>query len=114
MADYRVPLQDMRFVLFDVLQSPQLWQSLKGLNEIDEDTATAAIEEAAKICEEVIAPLNREADEVGCQWADGEVVTPPGFREAYQVFNQGGWGALGGNPDYEGMGMPKSLVSTVE
>src|SRR5690606_4003640 len=41
-------------------------------------------------------------------------VTPPGFREAYQVFNQGGWGALGGNPDYEGMGMPKSLVSTVE
>jgi alkylation response protein AidB-like acyl-CoA dehydrogenase len=114
MADYRVPLQDMRFVLFDVLQSPQLWQSLKSLGEVDEDTASAAIEEAAKICEQVIAPLNREADEVGCQWSAGEVTSPPGFREAYQVFNEGGWGGLGGNPAYGGMGMPKSLVSAVE
>lgn len=114
MADYRVPLQDMRFVLFDVLQSPQLWQSLTSLGEIDQDTATAAIEEAAKICEQVIAPLNREADEVGCQWSAGEVTSPPGFRQAYQVFNEGGWGSLGGNPDYDGMGMPKSLVSAVE
>ena len=114
MADYRVPLQDMRFVLFDVLQSPRLWQSLKGLGEVDADTAAAVIEEAAKICEQVIAPLNREADEVGCQWADGEVTSPPGFREAYQVFNEGGWGGLGGNSAYGGMGMPKSLVSAVE
>jgi alkylation response protein AidB-like acyl-CoA dehydrogenase len=114
MADYRVPLQDMRFVLFDVLQSPQLWQSLEGLGEVDEDTAAAVVEEAAKICEQVIAPLNREADEVGCHWSSGDVTTPPGFREAYQVFNEGGWGALGGNPAYGGMGMPKSLVSAVE
>lgn len=114
MADYRVPLQDMRFVLFDVLQSPQLWQSLSGLGDVDEETAAAVIEEAAKICEQVIAPLNREADEVGCQWVAGEVASPPGFREAYKVFNEGGWGGLGGNSAYGGMGMPKSLVSAVE
>jgi len=114
MTDYRVPLQDMRFVLFDVFQSPQLWQSLAGLGEVDEDTANAVLEEAAKICEQVVAPLNREADEQGCHWSAGEVTTPEGFRNAYQVFNEGGWGGLGGNPEYGGMGMPKSLVSAVE
>jgi alkylation response protein AidB-like acyl-CoA dehydrogenase len=114
MTDYRVPLQDMRFVLFDVFQSPQLWQSLAGLGEVDEDTANAVLEEAAKICEQVVAPLNREADEQGCRWSAGEVTTPAGFRNAYQVFNEGGWGGLGGNPEYGGMGMPKSLVSAVE
>jgi alkylation response protein AidB-like acyl-CoA dehydrogenase len=62
----------------------------------------------------VIAPLNREADEVGCQWSPEGVSTPPGFREAYETFNEGGWGGLGGNPEYGGMGMPKSLVSAVE
>lgn len=114
MTDYRVPLQDMRFVLFDVFQSPQLWQSLAGLGDVDEDTANAVLDEAAKICEQVVAPLNRVADEEGCHWSAGEVSTPEGFRNAYQVFNEGGWGGLGGNPEYGGMGMPKSLVSAVE
>lgn len=114
MADYRVPLQDMRFVLFDVLQSQQLWQSLPRLGEVDETTAAAVLDEAAKICEQVIAPLNREADESGCHWSPEGVATPPGFREAYKLFNEGGWGSLGGNPNYGGMGMPKSLVSAVE
>ncbi len=114
MTDYRVPLQDMRFVLFDVFQSPQLWQSLAGLGDVDEDTANAVLDEAAKICEQVVAPLNREADEEGCHWSAGEVTTPEGFRNAYQVFNEGGWGGLGGNPEHGGMGMPKSLVSAVE
>ncbi|MBC6907227.1 acyl-CoA dehydrogenase [Saccharophagus sp. K07] len=114
MADYRAPLQDMRFVLFDVLKSADLWRSLARLNELDEDTAEAALGEAAKICEEVIAPLNQEGDEVGCQWSAEGVTTPPGFRDAYRVYNEGGWGALGGNPEYGGMGMPKSLVSAVE
>jgi alkylation response protein AidB-like acyl-CoA dehydrogenase len=114
MTNYRVPLQDMRFVLFDVLQSPRLWQSLEGLGDVDEDTAHAVLEEAAKICEQVIAPLNRDADEEGCHWSAGEVTAPAGFRNAYQVFNEGGWGGLGGNLEYGGMGMPKSLVSAVE
>lgn len=114
MADYRVPLQDMRFVLFDVLKSAEVWQSLARLDELDADTAEAVLGEAAKICEEVISPLNQQADEVGCRWSPERVTTPPGFKDAYRVFNEGGWGALGGNPAYGGMGMPKSLVSAVE
>lgn len=114
MADYRAPLQDMQFVLFDVLQSERLWQSLPHLAEVDRPMAEAVLQEAARICEQAIAPLNREADETGCQWSPSGVTTPEGFREAYQTFNEGGWGGLGGNPEYGGAGMPKSLVSAVE
>lgn len=114
MADYRAPLEDMRFLLRDVFALEPLWQALPGLEEADMATAEAILEEAAKICQDVLAPLNREADEVGCRWHDGEVTAPPGFKEAYRTYCEGGWGGLGGNPEYGGMGMPKSLVACVE
>ncbi|HCL37164.1 MAG TPA: acyl-CoA dehydrogenase, partial [Marinobacter hydrocarbonoclasticus] len=62
----------------------------------------------------VLAPLNREADEQGCKWNEGEVSTPEGFKEAYQTIVEGGWNGLGGNPDFGGMGMPKTLVAQFE
>lgn len=114
MIDYRAPLDDMRFVLFEVLQCEALWQSLPGLEDVDRATAEAVIEEAAKVCEQVIAPLNRPADEQGCALTAGEVTAPKGFKEAYTTFSEGGWGALGGDPEFGGMGMPKALVSAVE
>lgn len=114
MADYRAPLDDIRFVIHDVWQADQLWLSLPGLEEVDRSTADAILEEAAKLCEGMIAPLNRVGDEQGCQWHEQGVTTPDGFAEAYQNFGAGGWIGLGGNPEYEGMGMPKSLVSAVE
>ncbi|SMF52995.1 hypothetical protein SAMN02745866_03377 [Alteromonadaceae bacterium Bs31] len=113
MAAYRVPLKDMQFVLYHQLNAPQGWQKL-GLDEVDSTTADAILEEAAKLVQEAIAPLNREADEAGCKFVDGQVSSPEGFKQAYQLFCDGGWGALSGNVDYGGMGMPKSLVSTVE
>ncbi len=114
MADYRAPLDDMRFLIKDVFALEQLWQSLPGLEEADMATADAILEEAAKLCQEVLAPLNREADETGCKFADGAVSTPAGFQQAYQTYCDGGWCGLGGNPDFGGMGMPKSLVALVE
>lgn len=114
MIDYRAPLDDMRFVLFDVLQAEAQWQSLEGLEEVDRGTADAILDEAARLCEQVVAPLNRVGDEQGCRFADGSVTTAEGFKEAYAAFSQGGWGALGGNPQWGGMGMPKALVSAVE
>ena len=114
MTDYKAPIDDLKFLMFDVFNVEALWQSLPALADIDRATAEAIIEEAAKISEQVIGPLNREADEQGCQWVDGEVTAPDGFKEAYQTFAEGGWVGLGGNSDYDGMGMPKSLVSAVE
>lgn len=115
MADYNAPLKDMNFVLHDVFQVEKLWASLKGVQDVvDRDTSDAILNEAAKLTQQVIAPLNREADEEGSSWSEGKVTAPSGFREAYQTFCEGGWNALGGNPAYGGMGMPKTLTAQVE
>ena len=110
MADYQAPLRDMRFVLNEVFDAPALWASLpKIAGNVDPDTADAILEEAGKIASGVLAPLNREGDEQGSQWSNGEVTAPEGFKEAYQTIVEGGWNGLGGNPEFGGMGMPKTL-----
>ncbi|WP_100638624.1 acyl-CoA dehydrogenase C-terminal domain-containing protein [Marinobacter salexigens] len=115
MADYQAPLRDMRFILNEVFDAPALWASLPKVAEnVDPDTADAILEEAGKITSGVLAPLNREADEQGSQWNDGEVTSPDGFKEAYQTIVEGGWNGLGGNPEFGGMGMPKTLVAQFE
>ncbi|MBX2857258.1 MAG: acyl-CoA dehydrogenase C-terminal domain-containing protein [Cellvibrionaceae bacterium] len=114
MTDYRAPLDDLRFVIKHQLDIPQYWPGFNAMEEVDLETVDAIFSEAGKICEEVIAPLNRAADEQGCQLNAGAVTTPQGFVDAYRAFNEGGWGALSGNPGYGGMGMPKSVVSGVE
>lgn len=115
MAEYKAPLRDMSFVLNEVFEADKLWASLPGLEGVvDPETASAILEEAAKVTSEVIAPLNRESDEQGSKWDDGEVTAPEGFKEAYQTFCEGGWNGLGGNPEFGGMGMPKTLTAQVE
>jgi len=115
MPEYKAPLRDMRFLLNEVFDAPKMWAENARLAEVvDPDTADAILEEAGKIASEVLAPLNREGDENGSKWNDGEVTAPPGFKEAYATYSEGGWGGLGGNPEFGGMGMPKMLVGQVE
>ena len=115
MAEYQAPLRDMRFLLNEIFDAPGQWASLPGLSEnVDPETADAILEEAGKIAAGSLAPLNQKGDEEGCHWKDGAVTTPEGFREAYQTYAEGGWIGLGGDPNYGGMGMPKSLVGQVE
>ncbi|MDX1692737.1 MAG: acyl-CoA dehydrogenase C-terminal domain-containing protein [Ketobacteraceae bacterium] len=115
MQGYRAPLQDMQFLLYDVLKADQVWQDIPAFSEqIDRDTADAMLNEAARITSECIAPLNRSGDEEGARWEDGRVTTPKGFPEAYRVFSEGGWAGLTGNPQYGGLGMPKSFSVLVD
>ena len=115
MPEYKAPLRDMSFVLNEVFDAGNFWASLPGLNgAVDVETAEAILGECGKIASEVLAPINREGDECSSTWNDGEVTPPPGFKEAYQTYCEAGLNGLGGNPDYEGMGMPKTLVAQVE
>lgn len=115
MADYKAPLQDIRFVMNEVFEAEQLWSSLAGTQDVvDMETADAILEEAGKITASLIAPLSREADEEGCHFDNGKVTVPKGFVEAYKTFAEGGWSGLTGNPVYEGMGMPKMLGAQYE
>jgi len=112
MADYQVPLKDMNFLLYDVFNADKLWQSLPTLAErVDRETAEAILQECAKIAEQEIAPLSRNGDEVGVKFDSGKVTTVPGYKKAFDTYVEGGWTALGGDPDFGGMGMPKMLTA---
>ncbi len=115
MSSYQAPINDMTFNLFDVWQLDQYWQTNAQLQElIEADTAKAILEEAAKICEQQIAPFAAEADSVGAQLADGKVSLPGHYHTAYQSLVDGGWTSLSGDAEYGGMGMPKALSMMVD
>jgi alkylation response protein AidB-like acyl-CoA dehydrogenase len=109
MSHYLPNIQDMHFVLSKVLNAPEQLKSLQAFNEIDEDLVHQVLDEAAKFVGEVVAPLNRDGDEIGAQWQDGKVTMPPGFQAAYQMFWQAGWPALSAAPEDGGQGLPSVL-----
>lgn len=94
MATYKAPLEDMRFVLNDVFKADQLWASMPATAEVTRDLSDAILEEAGKMTEGLLFPLNRNGDEQGCTWNDGEVTTPDGFKDAFKTFAENGWSAF--------------------
>lgn len=111
MPVYKAPLENIRFVLHEVLGVDAL-ADLPGYEEATKELIDQIIEEGAKICEEVLFPLNQSGDAEGCTYENGVVRTPKGFKQAYETFAQGGWCGLSSDPAYGGMGMPV-LVNTV-
>jgi len=108
---YRVPVQDIRFVLKD-LADLQGVLALPGMEDITEDVVDAVLEENARFVEQELAPLNHAGDVTPAQWRDGVVTTTPGFQQAFAQFAQGGWQGLQHSADVGGQGLPK-LVGAV-
>jgi butyryl-CoA dehydrogenase len=113
MVTYKAPLRDMRFVLYELHRGDALAQ-LPGFEEMTRDLIDPVLEEAAKLCEEVLFPLNRPGDEDGCVFENGVVRTPRGFREAYRTFREGGWTSIACDPAYGGQGLPHSIATLID
>ncbi|MFT6051693.1 MAG: alkylation response protein AidB-like acyl-CoA dehydrogenase [Halioglobus sp.] len=109
MPEYKAPLRDVSFVMNELLESEKLYQTLPGYEEATQDMLDAIVGEAAKFCEEVVAPLNQPGDEQGCQWSDEGVKTPDGFPAAYKQYVDNGWPALSAEVEHGGQGMPNML-----
>ncbi|MBR9884101.1 MAG: acyl-CoA dehydrogenase [Oceanospirillales bacterium] len=109
MPEYKAPQRDIQFVLNDLLQMEQHYQSLPGCEDATPDMVSAIIEEGARFAERVLSPLNSVGDQQGCTFKDGEVTTPEGFRDAYQQFVEGGWPSLSHSPESGGQGLPESI-----
>lgn len=115
MAEYKVPLKDMSFLLYEVFQADKMWQKLPQLaQQVDKDTAQAILQECAKIAEQELDPIARQGDEIGVSFNDGVVTTAPGYKHAFNTYVEGGWTALGGDVEYGGMGMPKMITALHE
>ena len=107
MSTYKAPLDDLRFALYDVLGAEALFAHL-GQADVNRELVDAVLDEAARFSETVLAPLNKIGDEIGCKYdkTTGDVTAPPGFKQAFNQFVEGGWTGLTNAPEHGGQGMP--------
>ncbi|MHA6324998.1 acyl-CoA dehydrogenase C-terminal domain-containing protein [Roseivivax sp. CAU 1753] len=111
MPVYTAPTKDLIFVLDEVLKIAEA--DIPGYEDLDRETVQAILEEAGKLSENVLAPLNRVGDEEGCTLENGVVRTPTGFKDAYRQMREGGWMGLDADPEFGGQGMPYVLNCAV-
>ncbi|MDH5433544.1 MAG: acyl-CoA dehydrogenase [Gammaproteobacteria bacterium] len=114
MSSYLAPLDEMNFLLNQVFSIQNSYEKIGDFSEFDEELYKAILEEAGKFAQNVLFPINRSGDEEGCQFDNGLVKTPQGFKEAYQEFCLTGWPSTSGDPEYGGQGLPKAIHVLVE
>jgi alkylation response protein AidB-like acyl-CoA dehydrogenase len=113
MQVYEAPLRDMRFVLHE-LHGDDGFGDLAAHAEFTPDLLDAVLEEAARMAQEILLPLNAPGDIEGCRIENGVVRTPAGFKAAYDQFREAGWAALASDPQWGGQGLPESINKLVE
>jgi len=107
------PVKQMIFALkemanySDIIES-ELWPDL------DDNFIETLLNEAAKLADNSIAPLNQSADKAGSILNNGNVSTAPGFKEAYKELVNSSWGTLSGLKDYGGQGLPKTIAVMIQ
>ncbi len=108
MPSYTPPLRDMQFVIHEVFNVVDELKQIPKHADMDVDTINAVLEEGGKFAAEVAFPLNASGDAEGCTLDNTThaVTTPKGFKEAYAQYIEGGWAALGCDPEYGGQGLP--------
>ena len=111
MPVYTAPLKDMQFLLHDVLNLAGT--GIPGYADLDRSFTEAVLGEAAKVAQDILAPLNPVGDREGCRLENGVVRTPTGFRQAFQTLRQGGWMSLDAPPAYGGQGLPCLMYTAV-
>ena len=105
MQVYKAPIKDYQFLIKDFLNSGSL-DSVFENSDLNIDDLSMILEEAAKLCEETLLPINQIGDMEGCSFNQGNVKTPKGFKEAYKKFVENGWQGLTVSKKYGGQQLP--------
>jgi len=107
---YKAPVRDLIFALNHAADFGRLESAFPGA---DADTVAAVLDAAGTFSAGVLAPLNRVGDQVGARFENGQVISAPGFADAYRQFAEGGWAGLAADPEHGGQGLPKVLEIAV-
>ena len=113
MTNYVPPIEDLEFVLKEVIGLDQICD-LAGYGEVSPDLVRSVLIEAGRFASEILAPLNRIGDVEGSRLENNVVFTPTGWKEAYQQFVRGGWNGLLLDPEYGGQGLPQVVGVAVQ
>ena len=111
MPSYTAPTKDLQFVLHDLLQVSQ--SDVPGYADLEADFTSAILEEAAKLAEGALAPVNQIGDQQGCRLENGVVYTPDGFKAAFEQIKDGGWNGLDLPEEFGGQNLPYVMGSAV-
>lgn len=114
MPSYTPPVRDMKFVVHELWDIQKLLTTLPAYHAVDYELIDPILEEAARVCRDVIFPINYPGDKEGCHFENGTVLTPKGYKQAYQAFVEGGWMGLSGETEYGGQGLPKMLQALLD
>lgn len=112
MATYKSPVQDMEFVLNEIINVGSLTE-IEKFEDATEDIITGVLDEAAKQIDNTIGVLNESGDAEGASLNNGEVTTPEGFKEAYASYAESGWIGLDKDIEFDGQGLPYVLATAV-
>jgi len=114
MSYYTAPVEDMSFVLKEVVEIEKLCNEI-GLDASTVDIIDTVLDAAGKLAKEEIEPINKTGDSEGLKIdSSGKITTATGFKEAYQHFVEGGWGSLQFSPNYGGQGVPFVIAASVQ
>ncbi|TMM43325.1 acyl-CoA dehydrogenase C-terminal domain-containing protein [Colwellia ponticola] len=109
MLSYKAPIADIKFLIEDVFKYYDHYKKYAEFEEASPDLIDAIMQECAKFCENELLPLYQSGDKEGCQFDNGKVTTPKGFKKAYKQYVDGGWSALSHPVEHGGQGLPPSL-----
>ncbi len=109
---YRAPVNDFRFILDHVVPLAPV-SATERFAEATGETVEAILLEAGRMCDEVMAPLNRAADLHPARLENGVLRSTPGFKEGYAAIRDGGWVALAAPEEFGGMGLPQAINMAV-
>jgi hypothetical protein len=109
---YRSPVSEIRFILDHVVPLAPV-SATERYAEATPDMVEAILTEAGRMCDEIIAPTNRDGDLTPARLENGVVRSSPGFKEAFAAIAEGGWVGIAADPEYGGMGLPQAINVSV-
>lgn len=109
---YKAPVDEIRFALMQEAGFERLIANGK-YEDLSDDLIDAILDEAAKLADNVIAPISWDGDQKGAQLGAEGVTVPERFKQAYKQYVEGGWPTLAAPVEYGGQGLPLALSNAV-